>query len=935
MVFQSSAIGKIVVICERMHCTVEVIMESHEADHAGNKFLSDAVIKNDTASRLRRGQLRIFFGYSPGVGKTFAMLGAAGTAKKAGKHVLVGHAELHGNVDLAALLQKHDLLQEETRTLGDALSPAFDLDAALVQHPDLILLDDLAHTNSGDSRNRKRWQDVEELLSAGLDVWTTLNVQDIESLNESVARITGVLAHETVPDRLFDKAREITLVDLAPDELLERVREGKVHVPERMVHDTDEIFRKPNLVALRELAMRCVADHVGQDIRTMIPQQPRAHTWAATERLLVYLGAGTDSAKLIRATQRMANAMHAEWVVVYPEALLRKQDVRSRELLNRNLRLSEQLGAETVKLTGEDIVEEILKYAASRNVTRIVVGKEARSRGPRFWRRSPADRLTSQSGDIDVYVIRSAEENTPSATGAPNRYRVLANYGWAVGFVVLATGLASLFDWFDLTDANLVMTYLLAVVVSAVRLGRGPAILSSIAGVLLFNFFYTSPRFTFVVDNPEYIYTFSVMLVITLVISALTARIRAQIDLSREKERRTEVLYRVSHRLAGIPGELQLVQAAQEELVSIFSGEIVFFLFRDGDLHIVSRHNAGKTDWIDKHEAAKWVFEHRQMAGWGTDAMPDAQALYIPLTTPNATVGVLAWKPEDSEQLLSFERRQLLRVIATQIALALERDQLAQETQTILAQAETEKLRSSLLSAVSHDLRTPLTSIAGSANALTEENLDVETRRELAEAISEEADRLNQLLENLLQLTRLESGSLRIEKDWQPIDEVIGSSLKRQRRTLRERTIHLDLPEEPLLVPLDGLLIEQVMQNLLGNAAKYSPEGAPIDVSACRTEAGVEISVADRGIGLDPHECDQLFDKFYRGRNVRTDASRGAGLGLAISRGIVVAHGGRIWAESRRDGGAVFKFVLPTEGKIPSLGGSIETDKGGNTADGA
>lgn len=910
-------------------------MERQEVGIDRDNARHDAVINNGVGNRRRRGRLRIFFGYSPGVGKTYAMLEAAAATKGSGKRVLAGHAELHGSTDLASLLREHDMLHGESQPLGDVRFRDFDPDAAVARHPDLILLDDLAHTNSADGRNRKRWQDVEELLSAGIDVWTTLNVQDIESLNESVAQITGVLARETVPDRFFDGAGEITLVDLSPDKLLERVREGKVHVPERMVHDADEIFRKPNLVALRELAMRCVADCVGRDMRIMRPQQPRAHTWAATERLLVYLGAGSDSAKLIRAAQRMANAMHAEWIVVYPETPLRKQDARSRELLNRNLRLSEQLGAETVKLTGEDIVEEILKYAASRNVTRIVVGKEARSRGLRFWRRSPADRLTSRSGDIDVYVIRSAEESTPSATGAPQRYRVLAVYGWAIGFVILATGIAGLFNWVGLTDANLVMTYLLAVVVSAVRLGRGPAILSSIAGVLLFNFFFTSPRFTFVVDNPEYIYTFSVMLVITLVVSTLTAKIREQIDLSREKERRTEVLYRVSHRLAGIPGELQLVQAAQEELVSIFSGEIVFFLLRDGDLRIVSRHDAKKTDWIDEHEAAKWVFEHRQMAGWGTDAIPDAQALYIPLTTPDATVGVLAWNPEDSEQLLSFERRQFLKVIVTQIALALERDQLAQETQAVLAQAEVEKLRSSLLSAVSHDLRTPLTSIAGSADTLVEGNLDAEARRELAEGISEEADHLNRLLENLLQLTRLESGTLRIEKEWQPIDEVIGSSLERQKRALRGRKIDLDLPEEPLLVPLDGLLIEQVMQNLLDNAAKYSSDETAIDVAARKTEAGIEISVADRGIGLDLHECKVIFDKFYRGHNVRSDSSRGTGLGLAISRGIVLAHGGRIWAEPRPNGGAVFKFVLPTEGEIPSLGESITADGEGNTADGA
>ena len=899
----------------------------------GGKPLEDGVANHGANGRRHRGRLRIFFGYSPGVGKTYAMLEAAAVAKRSGKRVLVGYAELHGSTDLVPLLWEHDMLQQETRSLDDVHSRGFDLDATLARRPDVILLDDLAHTNNAGDRNRKRWQDVEELLNAGIDVWTTLNVQDIESLNESVARITGVLARETVPDRFFEEAGEITLVDISPDELLERVREAKVHVPERMVRDADEIFHKPNLIALRELAMRCVADRRGTERRTPSPRHPRTRTWATTERLLVYLEAGSDSAKLIRAAQRMANAMHAEWVVVYPEAPPRKQDARSRDLLNRNLRFSEQLGAETVKLTGEDIVEEILTYAASRNVTRIVVGKETRSRGLRFWRRSPADRLVSQSGDIDVYVIRSAEESTPSATVPLQRYRVLAAYGWAVGFVVLATGVAALFDWVGLTDANLVMTYLLAVVVSAVRLGRGPAILSSIAGVLLFNFFFTSPRLTFVVDNPEYIYTFSVMLAITLVVSALTARIREQIDLSREKERRTEVLYRVSGRLAGIPGELQLVQAAQEELVSIFSGEIVFFLFRDGALRIVSRHEAGKTDWTDEHEAAKWVFEHRQIAGWGTDAIPDAQALYLPLTTPHATVGVLVWKPENSEQLLSFERRQLLRVIATQIALALERDRLAQETQAMLAQAEAEKLRSSLLSAVSHDLRTPLTSIAGSANTLAEEDLDDETRRELAEAIFEEADRLNQLLENLLQLTRLESGGLRLEKEWQPIDEVIGSSLERQKRTLRGRQVRLDLPEEPLWAPLDGLLIEQVLQNLLGNAAKYSAEGTPIDVSARNTKGGIEISVADRGIGLDPHECDQIFDKFYRGHNVRSDASRGAGLGLAISRGIVTAHGGRMWAEPRPNGGAVFKFVLPATERSPSLKDHCAASGGGDDAD--
>lgn len=883
-------------------------MEYWDSDKYEQPAGEGSVRQPDVSQGGPMGRLRIFFGYAPGVGKTHAMLEAAAVAKATGKDLLVGHVEPHSSPDLESLVK--GLQSLHAKAIPSNQGPhKFNLDEALARRPDLILLDDLAHTNTASSRNRKRWQDAEELLRVGIDVWTTLNVQEVESLNESVARITGVLVHETVPDRLFQQADEVTFIDVPPDELLDRVQNGKVHVPERMAVEADEIFREPNLTALRELAMRFVTDRADQDLRGH-PARDLGRNWSKAERILVYLQPGVDAGKLIRTAHQMANAMNAQWIAVYPEAPLRKQDARTIEIHNRNLRLSEELGAETVKLTGEDIVQEMLDYAASRNVTRIVVGSDARRRRFRFWHRSPADRLMLHSGDIDIYLIHNAEEATPRSD-LPRFSVVAAKYGRAIGFVVIATAIAALFDWVGLTDANLVMTYLLAVVVSAVRLGRGAAILSSVAGVLLFNFFFTSPRLTFVVDNPEYIYTFAVMLVITLVVSALTARIRDQIELSREKERRTELLYRISDRLAGIPGELQLIQAAKEELLSIFSGEISFFLIRSGELRLASRETEDIADWSDSYAAAKWVFDHHQMAGWGTDAIPDAQALYIPLSTPNATVGVLAWKPGDSEQLLSFERRQLLKVIATQIAMALERDRLVQETQALLAQADAEKLRSSLLTTVSHDLRTPLTSIAGSASTLAEQDLDRETRRALANGITEEAERLNQLLENLLQLTRLESGILRVNKEWQPIDEVIGSALQRQKRILDERQVNIDLPSEPLWVPIDGLLIEQVMQNLLGNAAKYSCQGSAIDITARITGPGVEVSVADRGIGLDPEECEMVFDKFYRGQNVKSDASRGAGLGLAITRGIILAHGGKIWAEPRSGGGAVFRFLLP------------------------
>jgi len=877
-------------------------VEENKTDGRG---VDDRRVTWDPTEQQPPGRLRIFFGYSPGVGKTHAMLDAAEAAKQSGKRVLVGHAELHP--------------QPETKSQDHPLCGHFDPGITSARQPDLVLLDDLAHTNEARSRNRKRWQDVEELRRAGIDVWTTLNVQDIESLNEAVAQITGVPSHGTVPDRWFDEATEITFVDLSPDELLQRVREGKVHVPERMARDAEQIFRMPNLVALRELALRCVTDRARGEHRPPDPRASGRQTWSATERVLVYVESGFDGTKLIRSAQRMTSAMRAEWVVVYPETRFRKQDARKAELLNRNLRLSEQLGAETVKLTGDDVVLEILKYAASRNVTRIVVGKEARDGRLRFWHRSPAERLISQSGDIDIYVIRNARESDPTSSTSRRRRDRLLGYIEVLGFVAMATGIGAMFDSLGLSDATLVMTYLLAVVLSAVRLGRGPALLASLAGVLLFNFFFTTPRLTFVVDNPEQIYTFSVMLVIALIVSALTAKIREQIDLSREKERRTEVLYRVSHRLAGIPGELQLVRAAQEELVSIFSGEIAFFLARDGNLRIASRPIPGPTDWPNTYDAAKWAYEHRQMAGWGTDAIPDAQALYLPLATPNAIMGVLAWRPEDTGQLVSFERRQLLKVIAAQIALALERDRLAQETQAILAQVDAEKIRSSLLSAVSHDLRTPLTSISGAASTLLEQELNPTTQRELAEGIAAEADRLNRLLENLLQLTRLESGGLRLRREWQALDETIRSVVAREERALTDRPVQVCLPEEPLWVPIDEVLIEQVLQNLVDNAAKYSNEGMPIEITARSVAGGVQVAVSDRGIGIDPDECDRVFDKFYRGRGRAGSGSRGTGLGLAISRGIVLAHEGRIWAEPRPGGGAVFQFFLPAPEGIPPI----------------
>jgi two-component system sensor histidine kinase KdpD len=877
----------------------------------------------------RRGRLKIFFGYAAGVGKTYTMLEAARGAATSGRDVLLGCIEPHRRPEIEALLAGHDLLPPREFDYRGVSLCEFDLDAALERNPGLILVDELAHTNAAACRHNKRLQDVEELLEAGIDVWTTLNVQHIESLNDVVAQITGIVVHETVPDRALDEADEIELVDLPPDELLERFSEGKVYVPERAARPVERFFRKANLVALRELAMRRVADRVSHDVETARIGHTRTQTWPTTERLLVCVGPSPTSAKVIRTAKRMASAMHAQWIAVHAEtASPGRVDERSHHRLGQHLKLAERLGAETVTITGEDVAEEIVRYAQSRNVTKIVVGKTGHTPWYRFGQRSIVDRLIAKSGDIDVYVIRGVEEKLGSPPPTTRRPWPWREYIAATGVLAAATGIALWFAMLGLTDPNIVMTYLLAVVLVAVWVGRGPAIASSILAVLLFNFFFTTPYYTFVVNDPEYVFTFVIMLAVALIVSALTIRIRNQVTLARNRERRTEVQYRVSQALASASGRLQIAIAAEEQLATILGGQVVLFAVEDGSLCPLIRRGHGFAETRGELEAARWVFEHRQIAGRGTDTLPNSQAMYLPLQGADVAVGVIGWRPPHDSDLLSIEQRQLLETFATQIALALERDRLSQEAQRILAEADAERLRSSLLSAVSHDLRTPLAAIAGSASALLENQLDSETQNELAHTIYEESDRLSRLVENLLHLTRIESGSMKVEKQWQPLDEVVGSALRRLESSLRSHSIETSIPAELGLIPIDGLLIEQVLVNLLDNAAKYTPPGCAISISAERTQDGVEVVVADRGPGLDEAERERVFDKFYRSSTVSSDRGRGAGLGLAICRAIIQAHGGRVWAEGREGGGTRFVFALPIDASPPHVDKAERVEEG-------
>jgi len=871
-----------------------------------------AQVKAEDA-RAQRGKLKVFLGAAPGVGKTYAMLEAARQRRADGVDVVVGLVETHGRAETEALVSGLEVLPARMVPYHGATLREFDLDAVLARRPALVLVDELAHTNAPGSRHAKRWQDVTELLDIGIDVYTAVNVQHLESLNDVVAQITGVIVRETIPDSMLEQADEVELVDLPPDELLQRLRDGKVYVPEQAREAARNFFRKGNLIALRELALRRTAERVEAQMRGYMKDHAVGRVWPAAERLLVCVGPSPSSARLVRATKRMAERLDAPWIAVHVEtAAQRRLPPEARDRVVDTLRLAESLGAETVKLTGTRMSDEVLAFARERNVTKLVVGKPTRS----FWKRvvlgSVVDALVEGSGDIDVYVISGehAPVGPPPFRGRP-RPATLRPYAESLAVVAGATGVAwAMFAHFEL--ANIVMVYLLGVVIVATRYTRGPAVLASLLSVAAFDFFFVPPYLNFAVSDTQYLITFMVMLVVGLVISTLAARIRAHADAARERERQTAALYAISRELASTRGVDQLLAIAVRHVSEVFDSQVLVLL-PDLDGSVTPRAASGDFR-ADTNElaVARWVFEHRQPAGRGMPTLPGAAALYLPLIGPRGTVGVIGVRPGESDRLDSPDELHQLETFANQTALAIERARLADEAQAAEVEMERERLRSSLLSSVSHDLRTPLATITGAVSTMLQQDarLDASTRRDLLTSVFEESNRLNRLVQNLLQMTRLEAGALELRRELHPLEEVVGAALSRLRRQLEGRRITTRVPSDLPLVPMDDVLIEQVLVNLLENAVKYTPPRSPIDVIATATDRAVTVEVADHGPGLRPGDEVRVFEKFYRGH---ADTGRGAGLGLAICHGIVKAHGGRIWAHNLPGGGVAFMFSLPLE----------------------
>jgi two-component system sensor histidine kinase KdpD len=865
------------------------------------------------------GKLTIFLGYAPGVGKTYAMLETARLRQHEGVDVVVATVATYGDPGAEALLAELAVMARVQAGYRGAALGDIDVEATLAWRPQLVIVDDLAHANRPGSRHARRYQDVEELLAAGLDVYATLNIAQLESLSDVAAQITGVAALDTVPDRLLDEAHEVQVVDLQPADLLQRLSGGKVHFAGQSERALSQFYRRGNLIALRELTLRRTADRLDDQMRAYMATQAIPGPWPARERLLVCIGPNPLGERLVRAARRLADDLNAAWLAVHVETPAQGPlNADERAQVGRTLALAEELGAKAVVIPGPSVVSAIVAYARAHNVTRIVIGKPLGARWRNLLRGSTVDQLLRHAA-FDVHVVAgSPEPAQPVAPWFRPQEIPWQRYLLSIVLVSGATLLSVLLQP-TLHIANLLMIYLFMEIIAALALGRGPAILASALGALAFDFFIVPPRFTLTVDDTEYLLTFLGLFVVGVLISSLTSRFRLQAETAERRAGETAILNELSRDLAAAGSLDAIISAVIDNIGDVFGREVVLLLpeAEQGSRLVLWGQSPGFDLTPREREVAQWAFDRRQPAGRGTDTMAAAEARYLPLQTARGAVGVLGVKPVDPATYLNPDQRRLLEAFASLAALAVARAQLAEEAERARIQVESERLRNSLLSSVSHDLRTPLAGITGAASSLLADGplLDSATQRELAQSIYDEANRLNALVRNLLDMTRLESGGIQVKKAWQPLEDVVGAALTHMELPLAGRPVAVQLDPDLPLAPLDEVSVEQVLVNLLENAVKYTPPGSPITLTAWADETKVTVEVADCGSGLAPGDETRIFEKFYRAGK----AASGVGLGLAICRGIVEAHGGRIWAENRPEGGAAFRFVLPIEGLPPLL----------------
>jgi len=880
-----------------------------------------------SSAHENRGRLKIFLGAAPGVGKTYEMLQTARTRLAEGVDVVIGIVETHGRKETEALVAGLEVVPRRRIEYKGRELDEMDIDAVLARRPKLVLVDELAHTNAPGSRHPKRYLDVEELIAAGIDVYTTLNIQHVESLNDVVAQITRIRVRETLPDSVLDKADEIELVDLTPGDLIQRLNEGKVYVPHQAERALKHYFQPGNLTALRELALRRTAQRVDEQMLTYMRAHAIPGPWAAGDRLLVCVSESPASLALVRYTRRVADRLGAHWTAIYVEtARYHRLTEAERDRIADSLRLAEKLGAETLTIPGRRIADDLVAYAQANNVTQIIIGKSSRSRWFELLHGSVVHELVGRAGSIGVQVVAGEVEpaspgEKPVSTLAVQDAFDPVPYLVSLLFVAgaLAAGLALKQV---LAVSSLSLVFLTGVLASAIRYGLFPSLFACFASVLAYNFFFLPPLYTFTIADPENVVTLFFFLVVAIITSNLAARMRSQAVTARQRAQTTAELYAFSRKLAGIVGLDDLLWATSYQIASMLRLRVVMLLPEGSGGGIAVRGGYPPEDALDEADlaAARWSWDRNRPAGRGADTLPGAKRLFLPLRTGRSTVGVLGIDREAPGPLLTPDEQRLLDALADQAAVAIERINLAADLDEARILAETERLRSALLTSISHDLRTPLAAILGAATSLRSygELYDQGVRDELISTVQDEAERLNRFVTNLLDMTKLEAGVLEPNLAMIDLAEIVGTVLERARKVLASHRIAVDLAANLPMLRVDFVLFEQVLFNLLDNAAKYAPPGTTITLRGRRSGTQVAIEVLDEGGGIATEHLGHIFEKFYRIRHADRQRA-GTGLGLAICRGFVEAMGGTIAAANRSDrSGAIFTILLPIPADIPS-----------------
>jgi two-component system, OmpR family, sensor histidine kinase KdpD len=880
-----------------------------------------AAIEKEAAAQ-RRGRLKVFLGMAAGVGKTYAMLEAAHRARRDRRDIVIGYLETHGRKETDALVLGLPAVPRRRIQYRGTTLEEMDIDAVLARRPQLVLVDELAHSNAPGCRHTKRYQDVLELLEAGIDVYTTLNVQHVESRAHIVRQITGATVNETVPDTVFDGA-EFELVDLPPAELLQRLDEGKVYVPDRAEAAMMNFFRLGNLTSLREMSLRLAAEHVGQDVRDYMQAMQIAGPWKSGHRLLVAVSSSPYSAHMVRWTRRMADGLDCPWLAVHvelPEALTEAAQAR----LTQNLALARELGAEVITTADTDVVRALLRVAGQNNVTQVIVGKPGgrrpleRLRGYFFLRR-----LIAASGDIDVNLVRIDQTQAVSKAGPPSPAvdPQLQHYGLAAAAVAVATAFNAALDTFVGFYA-LALIYLLTVVILALFVGRGPVFLAATLSALLWNFFFLPPRRTFWIHSFQDALMFAMYFAVALVLGQLTARIRAQERAERRREKRSTALYLLTRDLSDAASVDEMSQRLVSQVARVFDCSAVLLLRGpDGSLDRTA-HPASTFTLTEKElSVAAWAFRMGKAAGRFTDNLPLSGALHLPLVTQPGVIGVLSVKLA-GEKPPSLEQRDLLDAFARQATLVLDRLRLAADAEQTRVVAESERLSKALLNSVSHELRTPIAAITTAVSALDaiDPGVQLELARTLVDEIQTSTARLNRLVANLLDMSRLESGRVKPRREWCDVRDLVNAAARKTEKDLARHPLTVSFPPRLPLAKLDAVLIEQALLNLLVNAVCYTPPGTPVEMIVDASSQELSIAVADRGPGLPPESVPHVFEKFYR---VPGAPAGGTGLGLSIVKGFTEAHGGAVEAANRAGGGAVFTLRFPLTDPPPSDGGSL------------